>query len=262
MSKLSAGQDRSAATGQAGQALPLLLVAMALGVILISTLLYAVDARLVTARVQVSRAREEYAAGAAVEFALAQLRNGSYCQTPGAVTVFTLPASVNGVTSSASARCVTGPVSGGVWVTQTIPTTADLNGIYCLDASHCWAVGDTGTMLVSTDGGVTWTPQNTAFPPPKDVDGIVFAQPQLRLGGGRAPVEDGAMDRRWRRHLERGGYAIHETREHVRRGLRRGAGPGSPRGWAVGTAGAVVRVDCSGNVQEKPVPGGSDLYRR
>ena len=97
---------------------------MALGVILIAALLYAVDARLVTARVQAARAREQYAASAAVEFALAQLRNGSYCEEPGATTVVHAAGQVNGVTVMASARCVAGGARGSAtWVTETIPST-------------------------------------------------------------------------------------------------------------------------------------------
>ena len=37
-----------------------------------------------------------------------------------------------------------------------------LNGIYATDANHVWAVGDAGTIYVSSDGGDNWTNQTTA----------------------------------------------------------------------------------------------------
>ncbi len=229
---------------------------MALGVILIAALLYAVDARLLTARVQTARSREQYAASAAVEFALAQLRNGSYCEGPGSTTVFTLPASVNGVTVSATARCVAGGASGsGTWVTQTIPTLSDLNSIFCLDSSHCWAVGDAGAMLVSTDGGVTWLPEISAFPPAKNVDGIVFANSSCGWAAG---------DHRWKtlQWTSDGGvtWNLADLLAMKPDGMFGVAYDGVANGWGAGTAGTVARIDCAGNVQDKSVPGGADLY--
>jgi photosystem II stability/assembly factor-like uncharacterized protein len=240
----------------------MLLVAMGLGVVLISSLLYAVDARLVTARVQVARAKEEYAAGAAAEFALAQLRNGSYCPASGTTTVFTLPVSVNGVTSSAIARCWTGGTGGsGTWITQTIPTTSDLNGIFCLDVNRCWAVGNEGVMLVSADGGVTWTAQDTSFPTSKNVSGIVFANSNCGWSVG---------EHTWKtvQWTNDGGSQWHlvDMQSLSVDSMLAVAYDGVSRGWAVGSHGAVVRVDCSGNWQNKSVetePGHSieyDLY--
>jgi photosystem II stability/assembly factor-like uncharacterized protein len=244
------------ARGQSGQALPLLLVAMGLGVVLISSLLYAVDARLVTARVQVSRAREEYAASAAAEFALAQLRDGAYCPASGTTTVFTLPASINGVTASATARCWTGGTGGSTtWVTQTIPTTSDLNGIFCLDASHCWAVGNEGTMLVSGDGGVTWTEQDTAFPPSRDVNGIVFGD----LNCGWSVSEHTWKTVQWTNDGGAHWYLVDMQSLSVD-SMFAVAYDGVSRGWAVGSHGAVVRVDCSGNWQNKSISTEYDLY--
>ncbi len=241
---------------QSGQALPLLLVAMALGVILIAALLYAVDARLVTARVQVARAREQYAASAAVEFALAQLRNGSYCGSPGATTTFAVPVEVNGVTVMASASCVAGGAGSGLtWITQTIVTQADLNGIFCLDSSHCWAVGDAGTMLVSRDGGVTWAPETSAFPPAKNVDGIVFADLNCGWAVG---------DHRWKtmQWTSNGGltWNLADLLAMKPDGMFGVAYDGVANAWGVGTGGTVARMDCAGTVQNKSVPGGADLF--
>ena len=95
--------------GEAGQTLPLLLVALALGVLVISALLYAVDARLLTARHLAERMREQYAADAGVEYALNRLMLSPNCGTPGAVTTFALPAPVNGLSPTISVRCVSQP---------------------------------------------------------------------------------------------------------------------------------------------------------
>ncbi len=37
--------------------------------------------------------------------------------------------------------------------------TVDLNGITCVGDLTCWAVGESGTILATTDGGQTWAPQ-------------------------------------------------------------------------------------------------------
>jgi photosystem II stability/assembly factor-like uncharacterized protein len=241
------------ARGQSGQALPLLLVAMGLGVVLISSLLYAVDARLVTARVQVARVKQEYAASAAAEFALAQLRNGSYCLASGATTVFTLPVSVNGVPSSATARCWTGGTGGATtWVTQTVPTTADLNGIFCLDASHCWAIGDEGAMLISSDGGLTWTVCTSCFPNSPDMEGVVFATSSCGWAVGEHP-----------RELVRtanGGASWELVADQPSHTMLAVAYDGVSRGWAVGSNGTVVSVDCSGDTHDKSISTDYHLY--
>jgi photosystem II stability/assembly factor-like uncharacterized protein len=42
---------------------------------------------------------------------------------------------------------------GGVtWIQQTSPTTSSLYDLACSDATHCWAVGASGTIVYTTDG--------------------------------------------------------------------------------------------------------------
>ena len=50
--------------------------------------------------------------------------------------------------------------AAGTWSIQN-PTTANLAGASCPDASTCWAVGATGTIVVTNDAGTTWTTQSS-----------------------------------------------------------------------------------------------------
>ncbi|MEZ0203546.1 YCF48-related protein [Ideonella sp.] len=40
-----------------------------------------------------------------------------------------------------------------------ISPAATLNSVYCVNSSKCWAVGNVGTILATTDGGASWQPQ-------------------------------------------------------------------------------------------------------
>ena len=73
-----------------------------------------------------------------------------------------LVAAAGGVRDSAQVTVL----PGGGWVRQASATTADLNGVFFLPGGRTgWAVGDAGTILRTTDAGVTWTRQvsGTAF---------------------------------------------------------------------------------------------------
>lgn len=58
------------------------------------------------------------------------------------------------------------------WTPQASGTTADLAGVYFLDASTGFAVGDGGLLLATTDGGQTWTAQTLVGG--LDLEGIAF----------------------------------------------------------------------------------------
>jgi photosystem II stability/assembly factor-like uncharacterized protein len=48
-------------------------------------------------------------------------------------------------------------VDGGQsWLNQQIGTAGALNSIFCINENLCIAVGSTGTLLTTTDGGITW----------------------------------------------------------------------------------------------------------
>jgi photosystem II stability/assembly factor-like uncharacterized protein len=46
----------------------------------------------------------------------------------------------------------------GQWSAATSGTTNNLNGIHLLDSAIGFAVGDAGTLLKTTDAGMTWSP--------------------------------------------------------------------------------------------------------
>jgi photosystem II stability/assembly factor-like uncharacterized protein len=45
----------------------------------------------------------------------------------------------------------------GQWSAATSGTTNNLNGVYLLDSGIGFAVGDAGTILKTTDAGMTWS---------------------------------------------------------------------------------------------------------
>jgi photosystem II stability/assembly factor-like uncharacterized protein len=52
--------------------------------------------------------------------------------------------------------------TSGIWTLQSpLPTGQNLNGLSMVSATEGWAVGDGGVILSTTDGGVTWTPQDS-----------------------------------------------------------------------------------------------------
>ncbi len=53
------------------------------------------------------------------------------------------------------------PATAQEWEALAYPTTRDLAKLSFLDPLHGWAAGDSGTILVTTDGGVLWSPQTS-----------------------------------------------------------------------------------------------------
>lgn len=52
----------------------------------------------------------------------------------------------------------------GDWVILGHPTTRDLNKLSFIDNDRGWAVGDSGTILATTDGGASWLAQTSPVP--------------------------------------------------------------------------------------------------
>jgi photosystem II stability/assembly factor-like uncharacterized protein len=46
----------------------------------------------------------------------------------------------------------------GQWTTATSGTTNNLNGAYLLDSGAGFVVGDAGTIVKTTNAGMTWSP--------------------------------------------------------------------------------------------------------
>lgn len=63
------------------------------------------------------------------------------------------------------------------WAPVERPTDADLNGVCLLPDGAGWAVGDGGTVVATTDGGETWTPQSLLLK--FRLTSVSFATPQV-----------------------------------------------------------------------------------
>jgi photosystem II stability/assembly factor-like uncharacterized protein len=50
-----------------------------------------------------------------------------------------------------------------------------LGGVSAVDASNCWAVGSSGTIVHTTDGGSTWTSQSSGTPSTWELSGVSSA---------------------------------------------------------------------------------------
>ncbi len=51
-----------------------------------------------------------------------------------------------------------------LWETIKSPVKVDLKRVFCLDSLHCWAGGDSGTIIFSSDMGESWDIQNSGYP--------------------------------------------------------------------------------------------------
>src|SRR5439155_25149882 len=48
---------------------------------------------------------------------------------------------------------------GKSWEVRSTAQHMPLHGVFFVDGQHGWAVGELGTVVATTDGGKTWTPQ-------------------------------------------------------------------------------------------------------
>ena len=70
----------------------------------------------------------------------------------------------------------------GQWSPVDSGTTSNLNGAILLDAGTGFAVGDTGTILKSTDAGATWTPLTSGTS--NTLHGVYFLDPNQGVAVG------------------------------------------------------------------------------
>jgi photosystem II stability/assembly factor-like uncharacterized protein len=85
---------------------------------------------------------------------LAAKVTGVACATAASCRLVT--AWTSGVNSEGEARS-TADGGGWGWTAASSGTTGNLRAVTCPDARTCQAVGDAGTVVTSTDGGLTWT---------------------------------------------------------------------------------------------------------
>ena len=84
--------------------------------------------------------------------------NAVSCQPGACYAVGALPSGGTGATLLRGA--------GGTWTAQVSHAPQSLNSITCLDALQCFAGGALGTVVTTTDGGVTWTQQGNPLSGP------------------------------------------------------------------------------------------------
>lgn len=83
-------------------------------------------------------------------------------------------------------------MSKAQWTQQLSGTNHDLNSIYFIDALKGWAVGDSGVIIKTTDGGTNWTSQSSGV-----TDGLRSVHFEnnthgwASTGGGSILVSDG-----------------------------------------------------------------------
>jgi len=54
--------------------------------------------------------------------------------------------------------------AGSTWLPQSTPgVSADISSIYCPHNSTCYAVGDSGVIIKTTNGGITWIEQESGI---------------------------------------------------------------------------------------------------
>src|SRR6266508_6153902 len=123
--------------------------------------------------------------------------------------------------------------AAGTWVKQAPqPTWYDLHGVDMVSASEGWAVGDWGTILHTTTGGVSWNQQATGTTEPLYAVRFLDASHGWAVGNIMFRTDDGGQT--WQRG---------------------DAPPASnygmdfadlSNGWAVGTGGIVYRTTDGG----------------
>jgi len=115
------------------------------------------------------------------------------------------------------------------WTFQDSKTSATLWGVDFVDATHGWAVGDSGTILATTDAGATWTPQ---------VSGVSVSLADvffLNAGEGWAVGGSGTI-----RHTGNGGATWTLMTSGISNSLNGVAFIDSQHGWAVGDGGTML----------------------
>ena len=132
------------------------------------------------------------------------------------------------------------PDSG--WIVQTSNTSRKLNGVFFLsDGREGWAVGDAGTIVHTTDAGVTWRTQTSQAS--ANLNGVFFADPDTGwvVGGLGTVLRTSNRGGTWTR-LQLGFGEIIMTAVHF---------TNRDTGYVVGSAGAVLRTVNGGRVWEK-----------
>jgi photosystem II stability/assembly factor-like uncharacterized protein len=117
---------------------------------------------------------------------------------------------------------------GSTWVSQA-PTSVNMNGVSFVDADRGWAVGNSGTILVTDDGGANWAPQVSGTT--NQLEGVAFVDADRGWAVGFFGTILVTAD---------GGATWTTMDPGTTASLMEVAFVGADRGWAVGTGGTIL----------------------
>ena len=78
------------------------------------------------------------------------------------------------------------PADCATWMPQSSGATGFFSGVSCVDAARAWACGQDGTIVRTTDGGLTWDKLATDVPGDEEITDVEFASPTCGWATGVA----------------------------------------------------------------------------
>ncbi len=130
------------------------------------------------------------------------------------------------------------------WELQTSGVNVNLFDIDCVSSTECWAVGDSGTILHTTDGGVNWVLQSSGTT--EDLRGIDFLDSLNGWVVGYGPIHlhttDGGVS--WTEVISGSSYELFNV-----------AFANSNRGWVTGRNGTIIGTFDGGNTWSSELAG-------
>ncbi|MEA3265899.1 MAG: YCF48-related protein, partial [Candidatus Fermentibacteria bacterium] len=126
--------------------------------------------------------------------------------------------------------------SGGVWTPGSSGTIEHLNDVCFVDSLKGWAVGNNGTVLVTSDGGINWTPQTSNTP--ENLNSVSFVDHAYGWASGSSGTIINTVD---------GGDVWSLQTSGVTSELRGISFSDHNTGWAVGTGETIIATNNGGS---------------
>jgi photosystem II stability/assembly factor-like uncharacterized protein len=130
------------------------------------------------------------------------------------------------------------------WVAQSSGTGATLYDVECVSANQCWAVGAGGTILHTSDSGLTWVPETSGTT--QDLFGVDFVDSLNGWAAGSGPVI---------LHTADGGAHWTSQPPGTANNLMDVAFADANRGWASGVSGTIVGTTNGGTTWAGEISG-------
>lgn len=135
------------------------------------------------------------------------------------------------------------------WTPQASGVTVTLRGVACAGPDSAWVVGDSGTILRTTNNGQDWTPQASGTT--ADLRGVSFVDSRNGWAAGAGPVILRTTD---------GGSSWESQVPGTANGLRGIVFADPNRGWAVGDAGTIIGTTDGGSTWASEISGVFGLF--